>query len=152
KEAKDNLPYVPEATIYSIKRFIGRSPGDAELERARKFVSYRVDDPPEGKTDMVVHLGDKAYSPIEISTMILRKLVADAEATLGSRPTEAVITVPAYFSERQKEATRRAGEAAGLRVLRLLDEPTAAALAFGMDVDPDANKTILVFDLGGGTF
>jgi molecular chaperone DnaK len=152
KEAKENMPFVPQATIWSIKRFIGRSPGDVELERARKLVPYTIEDPPPGKTDLLVSLGGKKHTPIDVSAMILRKLVDDTEASLGERPTDAVITVPAYFSERQKEATRQAGRAAGLKVQRVLDEPTAAALAYGMDSDPDAQKTLLVFDLGGGTF
>ncbi len=152
KEAKDNMAYVPEATIWSIKRFIGRSPGDAELEKARKLVPYKVLDPAEGKTDLRVELGGKEQTPIEISAIILRKLIDDTAVALGSRPTEAVITVPAYFSERQKEATRQAGRLAGINVRRILDEPTAAALAYGMDLDAGAEKNLLVFDLGGGTF
>ncbi len=151
-EAKENMPFFSKDTIWSIKRFMGRSPGDPDLERARQLVPYRVDDPPAGKADLAVHFNGSVYTPVDISAMILRKLVEDASEALGQRPTDAVITVPAYFSERQIEATRRAGRQAGLNVRRVLDEPTAAALAYGLDLDSSVEKTILVFDLGGGTF
>ena len=152
KEARENLPYAPGDTVWSIKRFIGRSAGDPQFERARRLVSYRVDNPPPGKTELVVHLGARTYTPTEISAMILRRLAEDVAATLGEQPSGAVITVPAYFTERQKAATREAGALAGLKLLMILDEPTAAALAYGVDLDAKAEKTVLVFDLGGGTF
>ncbi len=151
-DAKENMPLYPEDTIWSVKRFMGRSPGDPDLEKARKLVPYTVEDPPPGKADLVVKFAGKVLTPVDISAYILKKLIDDAAEALGARPTEAVITVPAYFSERQIDATRRAGRQAGLNVRRILDEPTAAALAYGLDLDANTDRTILVFDLGGGTF
>jgi molecular chaperone DnaK len=138
----------PENTIYSIKRFMGRK--FAEVESERKIVPYDVK---PGKDDrVVVHVPnvDKDFTPEEISAMILQKLKADAEAYLGEKVTDAVITVPAYFNDSQRQATKNAGQIAGLNVLRIINEPTAASLAYGLD--KKANETILVFDLGGGTF
>jgi molecular chaperone DnaK len=138
----------PENTIYSIKRFMGRK--FAEVESERKIVPYEVK---PGKDDrVVVHVPnvDKDFTPEEISAMILQKLKADAEAYLGEKVTDAVITVPAYFNDSQRQATKNAGQIAGLNVLRIINEPTAAALAYGLD--KKTNETILVFDLGGGTF
>ncbi len=138
----------PENTVYSIKRFMGRK--FAEVESERKIVPYQVK---PGKDDrVVVHIPatDKDFTPEEISAMILQKLKTDAEAYLGEKVTDAVITVPAYFNDSQRQATKNAGQIAGLNVLRIINEPTAASLAYGLD--KKANETILVFDLGGGTF
>ncbi len=136
-----------ENTIYSIKRFIGRTWDETDVERRR--IPYRV---AQGRDNMVeVSIQDKTYTPQEISAMILQKLKADAEAYLGEPVTQAVITVPAYFSDSQRQATKDAGTIAGLEVLRIINEPTAASLAYGLDKQ-DQDLRILVFDLGGGTF
>src|ERR687885_110620 len=136
----------PERTIYSIKRFMGRRFKDVEGEARR--VGYEVVSGSGG--DVRVRLDEKEYSPPEISAMILQKLKRDAEEYLGEEVTEAVITVPAYFEDAQRQATKDAGRIAGLNVKRIINEPTAASLAYGMDKEDD--QTILVFDLGGGTF
>ena len=136
----------PENTVFSIKRFMGRK--YAEVDEEMKIVPYEVVRGANG--DARVKAGDTEYSPPEISAMILQKLRADAEAFLGETVTEAVITVPAYFNDAQRQATRDAGKIAGLEVKRIINEPTAAALAYGLDKGGD--QTILVFDLGGGTF
>src|SRR3954466_12996513 len=136
----------PEATVYSVKRFIGRKWG--EVDEEAKIVSYKV---VPGPNDAVrLEIRGKQYSPEEISAMILRKLAEDAAKGLGERVTEAVITVPAYFNDSQRQATKDAGKIAGLEVLRIINEPTAAALAYGLD--KKGQETVLVFDLGGGTF
>ncbi len=137
-----------ENTIYSIKRFIGRR--FEETEGERKMVPYTVMEGPADDVRVKVPINGKEYSPQEISAMILGKLKADAEAYLGEPVTEAVITVPAYFNDTQRQATKDAGRIAGLDVKRIINEPTASALAYGLD--KKANETILVFDLGGGTF
>ncbi len=137
----------PENTVYSIKRFIGRRFGEVESER--KIVSYNVKESADGGCK--VQIQGKDYSPEEISAMILRKLKEDAEKYLGEKVTGAVITVPAYFNDSQRQSTKNAGTIAGLEVLRIINEPTAAALAYGID-KKGQNETILVFDLGGGTF
>ncbi len=136
----------PDNTVYSIKRFIGRRFGEVESERA--IVSYKVKEGPDGGCKVAIQ--GKDYTPEEISAMTLRKLKEDAEKYLGEKVTSAVITVPAYFNDSQRQSTKNAGTIAGLDVLRIINEPTAAALAYGMD--KKANETILVFDLGGGTF
>src|SRR5436190_303174 len=133
-------------TIFSIKRFMGRKYDEVTEEMT--IVPYEVVQGPNG--DVRVKAGDKEYAPPEISAMILQKLKADAEAFLGEQVTDAVITVPAYFNNAQREATKDAGKIAGLNVLRIINEPTAASLAYGLDKEHD--QTILVFDLGGGTF
>ena len=134
-------------TVYSIKRFIGRSWSETEQERSR--VPYTV---VKGKDQTVdVQISDKTYTPQEISAMILRKLKQDAENYLGEEVTQAVITVPAYFTDTQRQATKDAGAISGLEVLRIVNEPTAAALAYGLDKQ-DQDQIVLVFDLGGGTF
>ncbi|HKG44176.1 MAG TPA: molecular chaperone DnaK, partial [Gaiellaceae bacterium] len=137
----------PQNTISSIKRFMGRK--FSEVNEEMKIVPYEVVEGPNG--DVRVKAGDKEYAPPEISAMILQKLKADAEAYLGESIADAVITVPAYFNNAQREATKDAGKVAGLNVLRIINEPTAAALAYGLDKDT-SDHTILVFDLGGGTF
>src|SRR5438045_6307521 len=137
----------PQNTIFSIKRFVGRKFDEGSEEI--KIVPYEVVKGPND--DVRVKAGGKEYAPPEISAMILQKLKADAEAYLGEQVTEAVITVPAYFNNAQREATKDAGQIAGLNVLRIVNEPTAAALAYGLDKE-GADQTILVFDLGGGTF
>ncbi|HEY69763.1 MAG TPA: molecular chaperone DnaK [Anaerolineae bacterium] len=138
----------PENTIFSIKRFMGRKYTDAEVQQAINLVPYQVSAAPNG--DLLVRLGEKEYSPPEISAMILAKIKADAEAYVGEPITQAVITVPAYFNDSQRNATKDAGKIAGLEVLRIINEPTASSLAYGMDRKTD--ETIAVFDLGGGTF
>jgi len=135
-------------TIYSIKRFIGRHFEETEVER--KMVSYNVVKGPTDDVRVNVPITNREYSPQEISAMILGKLKADAEAYLGDPVTQAVITVPAYFNDSQRQATKDAGKIAGLEVMRIINEPTASALAYGLDKKRD--ETILVFDLGGGTF
>jgi len=137
----------PQNTIFSIKRFMGRKYG--EVSEEMKIVPYEVVEGPNG--DVRVKAGGKEYAPPEISAMILQKLKADAEAYLGEAVTDAVVTVPAYFNNAQREATKDAGKIAGLNVLRIINEPTAAALAYGLDKEA-SDHTILVFDLGGGTF
>jgi molecular chaperone DnaK len=136
----------PEATLYSVKRFIGRKWG--EVDEEAKIVTYKV---ARGENDAVrFEVRGKPYAPEEISALILRKLAEDAGKFLGERVTEAVITVPAYFNDAQRQATKDAGKIAGLEVLRIINEPTAAALAYGLD--KKGSETVLVFDLGGGTF
>src|SRR5712672_3245722 len=136
----------PENTIFSIKRFMGRK--EAEVKEEESIVPYKVVAGPNG--DARVEAGGKQYSPPEISAMILGKLKSDAEAYLGETVDAAVITVPAYFNDDQRQATKDAGKVAGLDVKRIINEPTAASLAYGLDKEND--QTILVFDLGGGTF
>ena len=138
----------PENTVFSIKRFMGRKLDDPEVQRDLKLVPYNVSAAPNG--DSSVKVGDRSYSPPEISAMILQKLKADAEAYLGEPVNEAVITVPAYFNDAQRQATKDAGKIAGLEVLRIINEPTAASLAYGLDKKHD--ELIAVYDLGGGTF
>jgi molecular chaperone DnaK len=138
----------PQNTIFSVKRFMGRKNDDAEVERTRNRVPYAVGAAPNG--DVRVTLGGKEYSAPEVSAMILAKIKADAEAYLGEPITQAVITVPAYFNDAQRNATKDAGKIAGLEVLRIINEPTASSLAYGLD--KKKNETIVVYDLGGGTF
>jgi molecular chaperone DnaK len=138
----------PENTIFSIKRFMGRKYKDPQVQRALEHIPYQVKEAPNG--DIRVVMGGKEYSPPEISAMILQKLKADAEAYLGETVTQAVITVPAYFNDSQRQATKDAGKIAGLDVLRIINEPTASSLAYGLDKKID--QSIAVYDLGGGTF
>ncbi|MFN8139659.1 MAG: molecular chaperone DnaK [Fimbriimonadales bacterium] len=146
--AKRQAVVNPENTIFSIKRFIGRPMSDAEAETAR--IPYKVKRDSKGNATVEIPAAGKDFTPEEISAMILQKLKSDAEAYLGEQVTKAVITVPAYFNDAQRTATKHAGEIAGLEVLRIINEPTAASLAYGLD--KMKNETILVFDLGGGTF
>jgi molecular chaperone DnaK len=144
--AKRQAALNPENTIYSIKRFIGRK--YSEVESERKIVSYDVK---KGRNDLAeVEMGGKTHTPEEVSAMILQKLKTDAESYLGTKITDAVVTVPAYFNDAQRQATKNAGKIAGLNVLRIINEPTAASLAYGLEKKKE--EKILVFDLGGGTF
>jgi molecular chaperone DnaK len=145
--AKRQAVMNPENTIFSIKRFMGRK--EAEVKEEETIVPYTVEAGPNG--DVRVDVRDKQYSPPEISAMILQKLKTDAEAKLGETVESAVITVPAYFNDDQRQATKDAGKIAGLDVKRIINEPTAASLAYGLEKE-EADHTILVFDLGGGTF
>ena len=147
KAAKNQAVTNPENTVSSVKRFIGRSFDETSDEQ--KTVSYKVQKGKDGRA--VVDIDGKDYTPEEISAMVLQKLKADAEKQLGGPVTQAVITVPAYFNDAQRQATKDAGKIAGLEVLRIINEPTAAALAYGLD-KTNKDEKILVFDLGGGTF
>jgi molecular chaperone DnaK len=138
----------PDNTIFSIKRLMGRKFNEQTVEYDKKLLPFKIAKADNG--DAWVKMGDKEYSPPEISAMILQKLKTDAEAYLGEKVTEAVITVPAYFNDSQRQATKDAGKIAGLEVLRIINEPTAASLAYGLDKKHD--ETIAVYDLGGGTF
>ncbi|HOE35615.1 MAG: molecular chaperone DnaK [Chloroflexi bacterium] len=146
--AKRQAVVNPENTVYSIKRFMGRRFDQVATER--KMVSYKVVSGPSGDVRIEIPVNGQTYTPQEISAMILSKLKSDAEAYLGEKVTQAVITVPAYFNDSQRQATKDAGKIAGLEVLRIINEPTASALAYGLD--KKENEIILVFDLGGGTF
>ncbi|MDW7729614.1 MAG: molecular chaperone DnaK [Bacillota bacterium] len=144
--AKRQAALNPEKTLFSVKRFIGRQFSEVEAERT--LVPYNVEAGPNNAVRF--QAGDKKYAPEEISAMVLKKLVEDAGKYLGEKVTDAVITVPAYFNDAQRQATKDAGKIAGINVLRIINEPTAASLAYGLD--KKSNETILVFDLGGGTF
>jgi molecular chaperone DnaK len=148
RTARNQSVVNPENTVFSIKRFMGRKFDDPEVKRALSYVPYEVAKAPNG--DVRVVLDGKEYSPPEVSAMILGKLKADAEAYLGATVTQAVITVPAYFNDAQRNATKDAGKIAGLEVLRIINEPTASSLAYGLDKKTD--EVIAVYDLGGGTF
>src|SRR3979411_1137210 len=134
-------------TIYEVKRLIGRKWDDPEVQKDLKLVGYEI---VKSGSGVKVKMADKEYSPEEVSAMILAKLKADAESFLGDKVSEAVITVPAYFDDSQRQATKDAGKIAGLEVRRIINEPTAAALSYGLDKGKE--EKIAVFDLGGGTF
>ena len=134
-------------TIYGVKRLIGRKYSDKEVQKDINIMPFEIVKKGNG---VAVKMGDKDYTPEEVSAMILSKLKADAESFLGEKVTEAVITVPAYFDDAQRQATKDAGKIAGLEVKRIINEPTAAALAYGLDKGKE--EKIVVFDLGGGTF
>ncbi|MCA9969357.1 MAG: molecular chaperone DnaK, partial [Anaerolineales bacterium] len=146
--AKRQAVINPHNTVFSVKRFMGRKYDDPEVARARTYVPYEVRKAPNG--DIRVVMNDREYSPPEISAMILQKIKTDAEAYLGQPVTQAVITVPAYFNDSQRQATKDAGKIAGLDVLRIVNEPTASSLAYGLGSNKD--EIIAVYDLGGGTF
>ncbi len=146
--AKRQLVLNPHKTLYSVKRLMGRMYKDPSIERDKTFIPYKIKEGKEGRVEIEVE--GKTYTPQEISAMVLTKVKEDAEAYLGEKVTKAVITVPAYFDDAQRQATKQAGEIAGLEVERILNEPTAAALAYGLD--KSHAHTIAVYDLGGGTF
>jgi len=148
-EAKDYLITDPQNTVFSVKRLLGRSYHD--IENYKSFFSYKVIDD-DSESLVKIKVGDKFYTPIELSGLILKELKARAEHALKTPVNRAVITVPAYFNDSQRQATRDAGKLAGLDVLRIVNEPTAASLAYGIGLNPDETKTIAVYDLGGGTF
>src|SRR5210317_1427019 len=146
--AKRQAVINPENTVFSVKRFMGRKFDDPEVTRAQKYVPYEIRK--ASNDDVRVVMNSREYSPPEISAMILQKIKSDAEAYLGQPVTQAVITVPAYFNDSQRQATKDAGKIAGLEVLRIVNEPTASSLAYGLGGNKD--EMIAVYDLGGGTF
>jgi len=148
-EAKEYLITDPQNTVFSVKRLLGRSYHD--IENYKDFFSYKVIDD-DTESLVKIKVGDKFYTPIELSSLILKELKSGAEHALKTPVNRAVITVPAYFNDSQRQATRDAGKLAGLDVLRIVNEPTAASLAYGIGLNPDETKTIAVYDLGGGTF
>jgi molecular chaperone DnaK len=153
RQAVANAVRAPEETVFSIKRLMGAVYGEPRVEEVRRHISYKLADPPPAAEDQGVKviLGGQTYSPVDISAMILKQVRMDAEQALGDSVAHAVITVPAYFEERQRDATKQAAKQAGLNVLKIIDEPTAAALFFGVGKEGERHR-ILVYDFGGGTF
>ncbi|MRX48403.1 Fe-S protein assembly chaperone HscA [Pedobacter puniceum] len=149
-EAKEYLISDPQNTIFSVKRLLGRSYKD--IQKHENYFSYKVIDDDNEESLVKIKVGEQFYTPIELSSLILKELKERAEHSLKTKVTRAVITVPAYFNDSQRQATRDAGKLAGLDVLRIVNEPTAASLAYGIGLNPDESKTIAVYDLGGGTF
>ena len=149
-DAKKMILLHPERTIYSVKRLLGRSYADVAV--GNKAFSYTIHDDGEENSLVKIEIDNKYYTPLELSAIILREIKNNAEEQLGIEITEAVITVPAYFNDAQRQATRDAGKLAGLNVLRIINEPTAASLAYGVGLDKDLSETVVVYDLGGGTF
>jgi heat shock protein 5 len=153
--AKNQATINPENTVFDVKRLIGRDYADKSVQADKKLVPFDVVSSAEGKPRIRIQQQDGkepvVYAPEEISAMVLGKMKATAEAFLGEPVTRAVVTVPAYFNDQQRQATKDAGKIAGLTVERVINEPTAAAIAYGLDRDLD-DKNVLVFDLGGGTF
>jgi molecular chaperone DnaK (HSP70) len=148
-EAKEFLITDPQNTVFSVKRLLGRS--YADVKNYQNFFSYKIIDD-DSESLVKIKVGDKFYTPIELSGLILKELKERAEHALKTPVNRAVITVPAYFNDSQRHATRDAGKLAGLDVLRIVNEPTAASLAYGIGLNPEETKTIAVYDLGGGTF
>jgi molecular chaperone DnaK len=148
--AKRQATINPENTVFSVKRFIGRRYDDPETKEEQARVPFKIEQGPQGDVRINIPYSGKSYTPQEVSAMVLSKLKKDAEDYLGEPVSKAVITVPAYFNDSQRQATKDAGRIAGLEVMRIINEPTAAALAYGLDKEED--ETILIFDLGGGTF
>jgi molecular chaperone HscA len=149
-EAREFLISDPQNTIFSVKRLLGRSYQD--VTKHKEYFSYQIIDDANNESLVKIKVGDQFYSPIDLSALILKELKTRAEHALKTTVTRAVITVPAYFNDSQRQATRDAGKLAGLDVLRIVNEPTAASLAYGIGLNPDEEKTIAVYDLGGGTF
>jgi molecular chaperone HscA len=149
EEAREHLETDPQNTIFSAKRLMGKNYND--IRAHADFFTYRIIDNDEDQL-VKVQIGDRFYSPIELSSFLLKELKQRAEHILKTPVTKAVVTVPAYFNDAQRQATRDAGKLAGLDVLRIVNEPTAASLAYGIGLDPTEEKTIAVYDLGGGTF
>jgi molecular chaperone DnaK (HSP70) len=148
-EAKEFLITDPQNTVFSVKRLLGRS--YADVKNYQNFFSYKIIDD-DTESLVKIKVGDKFYTPIELSGLILKELKERAEHALKTPVNRAVITVPAYFNDSQRQATRDAGKLAGLDVLRIVNEPTAASLAYGIGLNPEETKTVAVYDLGGGTF
>lgn len=150
--AVDKMASSPKDTIISIKRLMGRTYSDPDVQKVKKYYLYEIVPSDSKDGDVMVMLGGKQYSPIQISAKILKKLKEDAEVRLNDTVEYAIITVPAYFTDKQIDATRKAGQLAGLKVQKILDEPSSAAVAFGAEnIGLEESKTILVYDLGGGT-
>ncbi len=150
EQAKSMMALHPERTIYSIKRLIGKSYKDVENQTNR--IAYKILDDGLDSTLVKVVVGEKLYNPIQLSSLILKELKNIAEKSLGQNVQKAVITVPAYFNDSQRQATRDAGKLAGLDVLRIVNEPTAASLSYGIGLNKDTKEIVAVYDLGGGTF
>lgn len=150
EEAKKMISVHPERTIYSVKRLLGKS--YADLSKSKNSFSYKIYDDGQENSLVKIEIDNKYYTPLELSALILKEIKSNAEIQLGCEITDTVITVPAYFNDAQRQATRDAGKLAGLNVLRIVNEPTAASLAYGLGLDKNSMETVAVYDLGGGTF